>query len=92
VVITLLVILATLMAAGIVLMVVGKDDEPTEAQRNRPVRYYIPGRFSSIPLLPRTPVRIVPRSWRWQLGFALILYPWIGKCILAVVWLVKELP
>ena len=50
----------------------------------KPVRYFIPGRFSPLPFVTE-PRPIPERSWKWQLGLGLVLYaPLIGGVLLVV--------
>lgn len=89
--IALLAVGAVWVIAVVILAVESRKPEPKEEHP----RYYLPQRFSPIPIWPfDRHQRISPRarSWKWQLGFALAIYLPLVAAGIGLAWLFAELP
>lgn len=85
-----LVVLSLLVLLGVAVLAVGRHDQPPADRHRDPVKYYYTQRFAVWPTA--SPPRPIPyRSWRWQLGFGLVVYPFGVAGVIAAVWLVRFL-
>ena len=82
-------LLVGLIPVGIIIVVLSAHDEPTEAQKSRPVKLYPTGGFAP---LPRRWLPVPFRSTRWQIGTALVVYPMLGILTIAGIWFFRQLP
>jgi hypothetical protein len=87
----LLLVLVTPLVIGLTILVWRRNERDMSGRRpDGSIRFYKPDQFSPLPLMGGRQVPIPVRSRWWQVGLALVIYPWIGICALGVVWIFKQ--